>query len=70
MNIVFAEQANCTNGEVRLVAGNVPHEGRVEVCINEAWGTVCSKGWSIGDARVVCTQLGHLPLGLFLHVSN
>jgi len=30
----------------------------VEVCIGKVWGTVCSYGWSSGDARVVCRQLG------------
>ena len=58
------EQANCTNGEVRLVDGGGPHEGRVEVCINEAWGTVCSDNWNTDDANVVCKQQGYLRLGL------
>uniref|UniRef100_A0A1X7TYN8 SRCR domain-containing protein n=1 Tax=Amphimedon queenslandica TaxID=400682 RepID=A0A1X7TYN8_AMPQE len=57
------QQSNCTDGEVRLVNGSGPHEGRVEMCINEAWGTVCSNGWSNTDANVVCKQLGYLPLG-------
>ena len=57
------QQSNCTDGEIRLVDGSGPYEGRVEVCINEAWGTVCSNGWSNTDANVVCKQLGHLPIG-------
>lgn len=62
--LVSAEKANCTNNTVRLVGGSAAHEGRVEVCINEAWGTVCSSGWDDADARVVCAQLGHLAIGL------
>ena len=62
--IVSVEHANCTNGEVRLVGGNGPHEGRVEVCVNEVWGTVCSNGWNTGDSNVVCRQIGYMPLGL------
>ena len=65
-HLVVAEQANCTNGEVRLVDGSGPHEGRVEVCVNEVWGTVCSNSWSTTDINVVCRQLGYLPLGLVL----
>ena len=55
--------APCTTGEVRLVGGNVPNEGRVEVCINDVWGTVCDDGWSSTDASVVCRQLGYSTEG-------
>ena len=70
-NIAFLtdniDQANCSNGEVRLVDGNSLNEGRVEVCVNEAWGTICSSGWNDVDAFVVCRQLGYLPLGIIIY---
>ena len=48
---------NCKTGEVRLQDGPNVREGRVEVCINNAWGTVCSDQFGFEDAIVTCTQM-------------
>ena len=52
------EEDNCTTGEVRL-NGTSTLEGRVEICINNAWGTVCSNRFSSSDAQVICRSLGY-----------
>ena len=52
--------ANCTTGELRLVTGNnisTNGSGRIEVCINNAWGTVCDTTFDVIDANVACSQL-------------
>ena len=55
--------APCSTGPLRLAGGNVPNEGRVEICLNNVWGTVCDDGWSTSDATVVCRQLGYSTQG-------
>ena len=51
--------ANCSNGDIRLVNGTNELEGRLEICINNAWGSVCSQGFTADDAEVVCRQINH-----------
>lgn len=35
-----------------------PYDGRLEICLNRVWGTICNHFWSRNDAIVACRQLG------------
>ena len=53
---------NCSDGEIRLEdirddTQAVTREGRVGICINNAWGTICGLLFGREDAEVVCGQL-------------
>ncbi len=57
----------CATGDVRLAGGSNTLEGRVEVCNNGVWGTVCDDLWDLEDGHPVCRQLG-LGMGMYFNM--
>ena len=56
---------DCTDGDIQIISynNNNKHIGRIEVCVNGTWGTVCSDFFDDNDAKVACRQLGYSHLG-------
>lgn len=62
--MLHSSLAPCQDGSVRLSSGSSDRVGRVEVCLNSTWGTVCASGWDNNDASVLCKSLGYSPYGI------
>ena len=63
--VCFQFFIGCTNGDIRLAGSSYPLQGRVEMCYDGVWGTVCSNLWGVADAAVVCRQLGYSSSGKY-----
>ena len=50
--------SNCCDGEIRLAGETTATSGRLEICYNHAWGTICNYQWGEPDSDVACRQLG------------
>ena len=59
-----ADPGRCDEGSVRLADGVIEQEGRVEVCSNGVWTSVCDHSWGRTEAYVVCKQMGYPDRGI------
>ncbi|CAI7997790.1 Neurotrypsin, partial [Geodia barretti] len=55
---VFCSIVACRYGDMRLADGGTEAEGRVELCIDNRWGTVCDNRWNENSTAVACKHLG------------
>lgn len=64
LTFTVAQGFTCENGAVRIEDGATEYEGRVEVCINNKYTSVCDDGtWGAVEATVVCNQLNYTVEG-------
>jgi len=56
--IFFIAEANCTEGEIRLVGTAGGYDGDVIICHLNVWGLICGNMWDNNDGMVACRQLG------------
>ena len=61
----------CDDSYVQLVDDNADSvfikdalsRGRVEICVNQTYRTICEDNWNNADASVLCAELGFSPYG-------
>ena len=58
--VLIMAYSNCVDGDVHLVGGASKYQGRVEVCLNRAWGTVCASNSQ--DSKEAGNQIGALTI--------
>ena len=56
-------RSECSAGDVRLagsenISFHGPNlQGRIELCLNNAWGTICNDSFGSEEVTVVCNQI-------------
>ena len=59
---------------IRLVSSNGDTSevlsGRLEILINDTWGTVCDDGFSVSQAAMACNQLGFISFNTYSNAEK
>ena len=53
----------CTEGNFRTTGGDGVTNGRLEVCVGELWGAVCTTDFNDALASQACTSMGQQGTG-------
>ena len=58
------------NEVVRLRDGTSEDNGRVEICVDGVWSSICYDQWTDIEASVVCFELGFSSQGIIGYIKN
>ena len=67
--IIFSVFSVCVEYDIRLVDGSNDMEGRIEICLNDTWTSICNILWTTNDGNVACRQLGYSQISEVLILS-
>ena len=54
---------------LRLVGGDAPNIGRLEILHNNEWGVMCFDKFGAAEGHVACRQLGYSVINNFASIS-
>ena len=58
-------------GNIRLVGGNSPNEGDIQICRSGVWGFICGYYWYYtANRNVACRQLGYSNNNCKFNIHN
>jgi len=64
-------EVNSTNADksLRLVGGDTPSTGRLEIFHNNSWGVICRDGFGAAEGHVACRQIGYSVIFYYTNIT-